>query len=269
MVISSGRSGCGTSVNTRIAARSSPACFCLDPKLEPAAAVNLKELLEECATVMAGGYFLERDRPALAAAVSDTLAAQGVSSEVTKALEAAEKELRDQGEVSRELTAEQQALSDWLQRLSDQEPGLQYVYHGTIYGRLERIRQQGLIAGLHTVWASNPDLQAQCSQRVFVADRWRNAAFFASAARLRSRGPLNGRARLPVVIRAPREGLTLERDPLANRPGCWMTQGPILPNVLEVALGGHSFLPEWLSLSAALSTTGVATANERGRTRPT
>lgn len=229
--------------------------------------MNTKELLEECADVIAGGIFLRTIRPELLEQVNLALAETGSEAGSADALSAAKRELHRR-DVAHGLTRRQQTLVDRLRSTAGAIEGPRYMYHGTTYGRLASIRDSGLKAGSGGIWDRYPHLKSRCAEFVFLADRWRIAAFFASASRASARGPRISRARLPVVLRMNADNLSVEPDPLAALRGCWTVRGPLAPADFDVTIGGGNFLPQWVSLDVALSHEGITLAAERGRALP-
>ena len=137
-------------------------------------------------------------------------------------------------------------LYDEIESALWQRNAPQFVYHGTIFGRLRSIERQGLVPGRQPVWKQ--DLRERCSVGVFLSRTWRTAAGFADWAHLRSRGPRDGLGRTPVVIRLPLKGFAVEKDRLAVRHDCVVVNGPVGVEAADVFLPPLTGMPRWRSL---------------------
>jgi hypothetical protein len=139
-------------------------------------------------------------------------------------------------------------LYDELETVLSQRNAPQFLYHGTIFGRLRSIAAQGLVPGRYLVWKNRKDLRERCSTGVFLSRTWRTAAGFADITRLHSRGPRDGLGRTPVVIRLPLKGLLVERDRLAVRHDCVVINGPVGVEAADVFLPPLKGIPRWQGL---------------------
>lgn len=128
-----------------------------------------------------------------------------------------------------------------------------YIYHGTIWGRLSGIANEGLVPGRFTVWNNDVASRQYCDSAVFFTTSWRRAVWWADAAHHCSRGRRDSKHRRPVIIRILADGLRLEPDQRAVFPGCLMvrsTVGLVDPHVM---FGQFSGFPIWRPLSEALA----------------
>jgi hypothetical protein len=116
-----------------------------------------------------------------------------------------------------------------LRALVPADTSKQYLYHGTICGRLTSIAERGLIPGHAPVWKGRPHLESHSNSAVFFATSWRGAAWWADVTHLRSRGRRDSRSRLPAVVRVAAEGLTFEADVLATQAGCVLVRSNVPP----------------------------------------
>jgi hypothetical protein len=152
-------------------------------------------------------------------------------------------------------------LYDEVESALSQRNASQFLYHGTIFGRLRSIEAQGLAPGRQPVWKQRKDLRERCSVGVFFGRTWRTAAWFADAARLHPRGPRNGVGRTPVVIRLPLKGLPIEKDRLAILHGCVVVNGLVGVEAADVFLPPLRGMPRWQSLRTVVAANSTS---ERG-----
>lgn len=122
--------------------------------------------------------------------------------------------------------------------------GVDYVFHGTILGRVRSIAEHGLMPGREPVW-SKRGLAKWSAQAVFFASTWRAASDWASMAHEHSRGPRDGMHRKPVVVRVPTIDLTLEPDIVTTRPDSLMVRNLVATDNADVLLIGYRTLPVW------------------------
>jgi hypothetical protein len=123
-----------------------------------------------------------------------------------------------------------------------------YIYHGTIYGNLKSIKQNGLVPGAKPVWKNREELRDRSDKFVFFSSTWRRAAEWAGTAHAKSRGPRKSQNRLQVVIRIPAQGLKIEPDNLTIAPGNLMVSGRVITENAEVLIGPLKGYPKWQPL---------------------
>lgn len=207
------------------------------------------DFLEDCASVR--GYF-EYDVDQHRELLAELISCRGVPSTMTSLANTVLKALSigwghplgdDEG---RELAGK--ALSS-IQRMSVDLGRPLYVFHGTTAGRLEAIALSGIVPGSSSPWRGvGENIELQCSEYAFFTEAWTHAIDFAQIAHHRSRGPKTGWARAPVVLRLPVDGLTLERDPLATKPGCLRARGSVSAVRAEVRLSPFTGISSWLPI---------------------
>lgn len=129
-----------------------------------------------------------------------------------------------------------------------------YVYHGTIYGRLAKIAQEGLVPGRYKVWKDDFVPRSHCDSAVFFTSTWRGAAQWAEVAQAHSSSKKD-KYRTPVIIRVATSGLALGPDPRAAAPGCLMVRSSVPLADPHVILGKLSGFPNWRPLAEVLATT--------------
>lgn len=127
-----------------------------------------------------------------------------------------------------------------------------YLYHGTIYRNLERIAEDGLIPDARRVWQDVQVDRSALDAPVFFETTWRGATDWAIAAAARARGPKGSRSRQPVVLRVPRAGLTINKDPLSAKPGSVWVKGPVSVSGAGVLGEPFSGFPSWKPLAEVL-----------------
>lgn len=134
-------------------------------------------------------------------------------------------------------------LVERLRALAVSHGAEQYLYHGTILGRIGQIRRSGLKPGEKPVWKTETE-RAHSDEAVYFSETWRGAAWWAYTAHLQSRGRRDGRHRQPVVIRIPADGLDMEKDIVATTHGCVRVRGTIdvsSGHLLQGELRGYPF----------------------------
>jgi hypothetical protein len=131
-----------------------------------------------------------------------------------------------------------------LQTVAAANGGRQYLYHGTVYGRVKAIAKAGLRPGAKPVWRED-GLRGYSDEAVFFSITWRGAAQWAEIAHLHSRGPRAGIARKPVVIRVPAATISAEPDTRAAAPGCVMVRGVVDVGAADVLRGDLKGYPSW------------------------
>jgi hypothetical protein len=124
-----------------------------------------------------------------------------------------------------------------------------YLYHGTVFGRLKSIAALGLVPAKKPVWKHSAGISKHCQDSVFFAESWRGAVQWAEWAYLHSRGPRASDGRKRVVIRVPTDDLKIERDKLANAPGCWAVRGIVNVDNADVLTQLIGF-PTWCPLAS-------------------
>jgi hypothetical protein len=138
-----------------------------------------------------------------------------------------------------------------LRALVPPDSARQYVYHGTICGRLASIAEHGLIPGHTPVWKGRPHIETHSKSAVFFATSWRGAAWWADVTHFHSRGRRDSHSRLPAVIRVAAEGLAVEPDVLAAQPGCVLVHSKVSTVATEVFVGPLRGYPEWIPILSA------------------
>ena len=129
----------------------------------------------------------------------------------------------------------------------------QFIYHGTIYGRLAQIAKDGLLPGKVPVWKEPRVPRQFADAAVFFDTTWRRTLDWAEAAHTHSRGRKDGIHRTPVIIRLLPSELPLEPDRLAASPGCLMVKGKVPVNGAYVLVGRVRGFPKWQSMADALA----------------
>lgn len=127
----------------------------------------------------------------------------------------------------------------------------QFVYHGTVRGKLDGIKREGLIPGHSPVWQGTDEkmklVRAVSDQGVFFATSWRAAMGWADWAHRHSRGRKDSLKRQHVVIRLKADGLSLQPDPAATSPSL-VVLGPVPVEGAEVISGNTTSFPTWVPL---------------------
>ncbi|MDP2847365.1 MAG: hypothetical protein Q8O35_04150 [Humidesulfovibrio sp.] len=134
------------------------------------------------------------------------------------------------------------------------QAGPRYIFHGTIWGRLAGIANEGLVPGRFTVWNDDVASRKYCDSAVFFTASWRRAVWWADAAHHCSRGRRDSKHRTPVIIRISADGLRLEPDQRAVFPGCLMVRSTVSLVDPHVISGQFSGFPIWRPLAEVLAT---------------
>jgi hypothetical protein len=130
--------------------------------------------------------------------------------------------------------------------------GARFVYHGTTLGRLESIRQHGLLPDQAAVWRE-AHLQQHRESGVFFDDSFGGAENWACIAFSRCRGRRDSAKRRAIVLRLPTESLSLERDRRAMSLGCLVSREPVDASNAEWAFAGGGDVPRWRSISGQMA----------------
>ena len=130
--------------------------------------------------------------------------------------------------------------------------GPRFVYHGTTLGRLESIRQHGLLPDQAAVWKEG-HLQQHRESGIFFADTFGGAEGWACFAFSRCRGRRASIKRRALVLRLPAEGLILDRDRRAMAPGCLVSRQAVDVSSAEWALAGSGQVPHWRGIREQLA----------------
>ncbi len=140
-------------------------------------------------------------------------------------------------------------LSNDLSKILDELQAPKYIYHGTIYGNLKSIKQNGLVPGFKPIWKEQKGIRERSNKAVFFSSTWRVAAEWADMAHAKSRGPRKSQNRLQVVIRISYRGLKIEPDNLTIKPGNLMVYDRVSSENADVFIGPLEGYPKWQPLS--------------------
>jgi hypothetical protein len=134
----------------------------------------------------------------------------------------------------------------------DEWSDVNYVFHGTIMGRVRSIAKHGLIPAKESVW-SKGTLARWSARAVFFSSTCRAASDWAAVAHEHSRGPRDGKRRKPVVVRVPTADLALEPDIVTMRPESLVVRGIVKADDAEVLSLGTTSFPICRSIAASNS----------------
>lgn len=217
--------------------------------------MRLDELMIECIDALQGPGWDGSERGQHVAEIEKAILSEEVSADVADLLLAAATHFRKNAAVP-EMTqamANRKTPDTLAEALKPKIGPAQYVYHGTIFGRLAGIAQEGFVPSKVPVWKEKQVPRDFLARSVFFTTSWRGAMSWAQAAHLFSRGRKIGLHRMPVVIRIPASGLHLESDPRATVRGCLMVTGPVPSNNAQVIVGEVRGFPTWLPMRDALA----------------
>lgn len=128
-----------------------------------------------------------------------------------------------------------------------------YLFHGTVWGKLASIHDHGLVPGRAPVWKRLAHVRRHSDSAVFFTDNFSAAAGFARIAFNASPGRRNSAKRAPVVLRIIRPTSGVEPDQVAAMPGCWLIRSDVDVAGASVALASDSHLAAvWHPLKRAL-----------------
>lgn len=222
------------------------------PKVILNSADTILEFLEDCAAVRAScEYDVSDHRELLVELISSGQVPApmiSIANNLTTALALERGHLLcpDEG---RDLAA---AMFGSIWELSRELGKRLHVFHGTTAGRLGDIMEYGLVPGSSSPWRNaGSEVELQCQQFTFFAKTWTDATDYAYLAHCRTRGPKTSWTRAPVVLRLPTDGLALERDPLASKPGCLRVPGRVSAVHAEVRLSPFIGISRWMPIGAA------------------
>jgi hypothetical protein len=134
-------------------------------------------------------------------------------------------------------------------------PERAYVYHGTVWGRLESIAKLGLVPALKPVWTNRTHIQNHCREAVFFTTTWRSAVQWAQAAHSHTRGRRDSLVRRPVIVRIPTNELVIEPDRLAMAPRCLLVRGGVPTANAEAFIAPLAGFPTWQPLGSIVGAT--------------
>lgn len=123
----------------------------------------------------------------------------------------------------------------------------QYLYHGTVFSKLDAIADEGLAAGRPSNWQGMVD-EEHLKGVVFFDQTWRGAMDWATVASARLRGPKASSNRQPVILRIRRGANAVEPDQKATKPGCFFVRGSVSVLDAGVLVGEQRGIPEWCQL---------------------
>ncbi len=124
---------------------------------------------------------------------------------------------------------------------------MQYLYHGTVFGKLGAIADKGLAPERPSIWEGMVE-EEHLQDVVFFDQTWRGALDWATATSARSKGPKTSKSRQPVVLRVKRGDHIIEPDRKATKPGCFFICGTVPALDAEVLIGEQRGIPSWIAL---------------------
>lgn len=217
--------------------------------------MRLNQIALECVDALSSSPLIESWEHLIEAA-EDVLRADEVPTATAETLQEAVGVLRAEkgnGKWGRALQGGGENARQTAERLRSAAFGERspYLYHGTVFGRLERIAREGLRTGAEPVWKSDESLKAHLDGAVFFMDTWRGAIRWAHSAHIFSKGPRAGKARYPVILRVHADQYEVEPDLRANAWGSLMVQSNIPADAIELLVEIGKPLPRWEPLGDA------------------
>jgi hypothetical protein len=204
--------------------------------------IGLNELLLECADALTVPTWDHDKREEHVALIEETLLRENTPHEIRELLRSAAEIFReDQKKRAIAFAADNIRHTVGLKLAASIQskvdcPMPAFIYHGTIYGRLTDILNNGLLPRKNPVWKEEDVPGKRIAKAVFFDLTWRGALGWAEIAHLKSKGRRAGRHRTPVVIRLSTGQLVLEQDPFATKGGCVMVRATVPVD------GGHAIL---------------------------
>jgi hypothetical protein len=122
-----------------------------------------------------------------------------------------------------------------------------WVFHGSLFGNIHGIIQEGLSPGRSPVWKGTTELRDHADLGVYLAPSWRQAYNWACMAASQSRR--RGSNRLPVIFRIAYSAIDLEADERARAPDNFRSRMGITPQDLELMVGEDGWVARWQPVS--------------------